>query len=174
MSEVNLTPTSYIVLGLLETTGGGTPYDLKRMVAVSVGNFWSVQHSQLYSEAKRLAEGGHLSARRERGGRRRVAYALTDRGRDALSRWRSEPTAELSQVREPGLLKLFFGADPGPLAEAQLEGHRARLAEYEALRAADSGAGPRGPWRALDAGTDYERGVIAFWERVARDAADGE
>ena len=53
-----LTPTSYIVLGLLEAAGEATPYDLKRAVGTSVGNFWSLQHSQLYAEPARLASAG--------------------------------------------------------------------------------------------------------------------
>ena len=62
-SELRLTPTSYIVLGLIEAAGEATPYDLKRMVAVSLGNFWTLQHAQLYTEPERLAAAGHLSER---------------------------------------------------------------------------------------------------------------
>jgi hypothetical protein len=36
-----LTPTSYIVLGLLDGEPG-TPYDLKARVAAGPGNFWTV------------------------------------------------------------------------------------------------------------------------------------
>lgn len=35
---INLTPTSYIVLGLLSLTDEATPYDLKQMVGASVGH----------------------------------------------------------------------------------------------------------------------------------------
>ena len=47
MAELSLTPTSFIVLGLVERSAGATPYELKQMVAASIGNFWSVPHSQL-------------------------------------------------------------------------------------------------------------------------------
>jgi DNA-binding PadR family transcriptional regulator len=169
LQETRLNPTSYIVLGLLEAAGEGTPYDLKQIVSESVGHFWSVQHSQLYSEPQRLAEAGYLSERRERGGRRRRVYTLTDGGRDALAAWRRAPADDLGELREPGLLKLFFGAERGPLAEAQLEAHRAKLAQYEGLREQDTGEGPRGPWLALDAGISYERDTIRFWERIAKE-----
>jgi hypothetical protein len=53
--EIELTTTSYIVLGLLSFSGPATPYDLKQMVAATVGHFWSLPHSQLYSEPTRLA-----------------------------------------------------------------------------------------------------------------------
>ena len=59
-NEIRLTPTSYIVLGLLEAAGEATPYDLKQMVAVGLGNFWSLQHAQLYTEPERLAGAGYL------------------------------------------------------------------------------------------------------------------
>lgn len=92
MSSPRLTETSYIVLGLIEQIGPATPYDLKRMVQVSTVNFWSVPHTQLYTECARLAKEGLLSERREQTGRRRRIYRLTDPGRQALERWRSEPT----------------------------------------------------------------------------------
>ena len=166
--SIGLTPTSYIVLGLLEAAGSGTPYDLKRMVAASIGNFWSLQHAQLYTEPERLAAAGLLSEKRERGGRRRKTYSLTADGRAALKEWRETPTDELSELRDPALLKLFLGADPAKLAQPQLDAHHAKLAEYEARRETDPGEGPRGPWLALDAGLAHERVWIDFWEGVAR------
>src|SRR5438094_6555578 len=41
MSTERLTPTSYLVLGLLTREGPSTPYDLERHVAATLGNFWS-------------------------------------------------------------------------------------------------------------------------------------
>ena len=52
---IRLTPVSYIVLGLIDAAGEATPYQLKTAAAASVGNLWSVQHAQLYSEPERLA-----------------------------------------------------------------------------------------------------------------------
>ena len=164
--DITLTPTSYVVLGLLEAAGAGTPYDLKRMVAVSIGNFWSLQHAQLYTEPERLAGAGLLTERREDGGRRRKTYSLTKQGRAALKEWRERPTDELSELRDPALLKLFLGADPAELAPLQLDAHRRKLSEYEATREADPGDGPRGPWLALEAGIAHERVWIEFWESV--------
>ena len=80
LQEPRLTPTSFIVLGLIELSGEATPYDLKQAVGRSLGNFWSLQHAQLYSEPERLAEAGYLKERREEGGRRRRHYSLTAEG----------------------------------------------------------------------------------------------
>ena len=168
---MDLTPTSYIVLGLIEQAGEATSYDLKQLVAASVGNFWSVPHSQLYAEPKRLAGAGYVSERSEPGGRRRRLLSLTERGRDALEAWREEPTADLPELRDPGLLKLFFGGEQLALAVVRRDAHRAKLAEYEARRQADTGEGPRGPWLALEAGIAHEREWVRFWSSLAGDAA---
>ena len=165
---LKLTPTSVIVLGLVEASGEATPYDLKQGVAASVGNFWSVPHSQIYAEPERLAAAGYLTERREQGGRRRRVYAITAEGRRALEEWRREPPEELGELRDPGLLKLFFGADPREIAAIQLELHRAKLAEYEELAGSDPGSGPRGPWLALQAGIRHAREWVAFWEELAK------
>jgi DNA-binding PadR family transcriptional regulator len=164
--EIRLTPTSYIVLGLLELCGEATPYDLKGLVAMSLGNFWTVQHAQLYTETARLAAGGLLHEKREERGRRRKLYSLTRTGREALSTWTAEPTSELYELRDIGLLKLFFGADPQTISADQLDAHRKKLAEYEELHAAASDA-PEGPRLTLESGIAHEQVYVEFWERLA-------
>ena len=167
MSETSLTPTAYIVLGLVAETGESTPYALKQAVEATVGNFWSVPHSQLYAEPARLAAAGYLRERQERGGRRRKTYTLTARGRRALERWRDEPTTQLPELRDLSLLKVFFGGDPSRLAPTQLAAHRAKLESYRALLESDTGGEPRGPWRTLEAGLAHEREWVRFWGRLA-------
>lgn len=173
VSSVRLTETSYIVLGLLEQLGQATPYDLKRMAQVSTINFWSVPHTQLYTECARLAREGLLAEEREEIGRRRRIYRLTDRGGEALERWRSEPTEELEEVRDAGTLKLFFGGDPATLAAAQLAAHRRQLELcerlIEQLRARGSDV-PRGWCLALEAGIGHEREFVRFWSLLAEGA----
>jgi PadR family transcriptional regulator, regulatory protein AphA len=165
---MKLTPTSYVVLGLLRRAGKATPYELKGLVTASVGNLWSIPHSQLYAEPKRLAESGYVSEERERGGRRRRTYELTRKGRAALEKWREEPTEALPELRDLALLKLFFGADPAAIAPEQLAAHRAKLAEYEAIHAALAGESSlAGPARTLEAGIGHEREWISYWERFA-------
>jgi PadR family transcriptional regulator, regulatory protein AphA len=167
MSSPRLSETSYIVLGLIQQIGPATPYDMKRLAQISTMNFWSVPHTQLYSECARLAKEGLLSEQREQSGRHRRTYRITERGRDALKRWLAEPTSELEQLRDPATVKLFFGADPKALAEAQLEAHKAQLKEYESIHANLVPDAPRG-WRlALESGIDHERGSVRFWKRLA-------
>jgi PadR family transcriptional regulator AphA len=167
VQEIRLTPTSYIVLGLLELAGESTPYGLKQLVARSVGYFWTLQHAQLYTEPARLAEAGYVTEKREQSGRRRKLYSLTEGGRAALEKWRTESTTGLAELREPALLKLFFGADPEALAATQIPANRARLAEYEAIRDSMPDDVPAGPRQTLEMGIRFERAAIAFWEELA-------
>jgi len=166
MQEPRLTPISFIVLGFVEWADEATPYRLKQMVAQSVGHFWTLQHAQLYTEPERLAKAGLLTEQRERGGRRRKLYSITDEGRRALEQWRAEPTDAILELRAPALLKLFFGADPAELAPVQLEAHRRKLAEYEAIRDSMDESVLDGPRLALDAGITSERQQIEWWEAV--------
>jgi PadR family transcriptional regulator, regulatory protein AphA len=165
--EIRLTPTSYIVLGLLDLAGEATPYELKRMVAAGVGNFWSLQHAQLYTETARLTAAGYLDEEREEAGRRRKRYRLNRRGQQALAEWVATPTREFTELRDLALLKLFFGAEPKPLAAEQLAVHEAKLAEYERLRSQLATAdGPPGPRLTLESGIGHEREWVRFWRRL--------
>jgi DNA-binding PadR family transcriptional regulator len=170
---MDLTPTAAIVLGLL-SFGDATSYDLKTRVTTSIGNFWSVPHSALYAEPERLLEAGLVTERREEGGRRRRVFSLTDAGRAAFTTWRAQTPEGLIELRNPALLKLFFGADPAEVAASQLDRHRDKLSHYESIRALDDGKGPRGPFLALEAGLRHEREWIAYWEELAADTAKGQ
>lgn len=172
--DIRLTPTSYVVLGLIEAMGSATPYDLKTAAREGVANLWALPHTQLYTESARLAEAGLLDEEREEGGRRRRVYELTAAGAQALSEWREEPTAPGWELRDAGLLKLFFGADPGALGGVQLDAHHDRLAEYERLRDVAGNAMPDGMRLALEAGIGHEREYLRFWQAIAAGDDPGE
>jgi PadR family transcriptional regulator, regulatory protein AphA len=139
MSNTRLTPTSYVVLGMVAMRGPSTSYELKRAVNHSVGYFWPFPHAQLYSEPKRLVDDGLLKVQSEAAGRRRQTYTITSAGLRALRQWLNEPTEEPLQVRDVGELKLFFGEFAEPedilrLAREQIEQHEARIATYEQMQ----------------------------------------
>lgn len=176
VGDNGLTSTSYVVLGLLASLGPSTPYDLKHAAAGSLGNLWSFPHSQFYAEPERLAEGGLVQERRESKGRRRRTYFLTPRGRRALMRWLTDPTISGHEVRDPGLLKLFFGDLVGDenmeaLARAQAESHHSRATEYEQLTAESEDDDL--PFRAasMRMGLIFERASVRFWRTVAEELA---
>lgn len=167
MTELRLTAASYVVLGLTEQLQAATPYDLKQAAAESVANFWSLPHSQLYVACSRLATAGYLSEQQEASGRRRRIYRLTRKGTEALDRWRSEATTELYELRDAGLLKLYFGADPGELARRQLDTHKRKLKEYEdQLAECERVETPRAVLLALEAGVGHEREYVRFWSKL--------
>jgi PadR family transcriptional regulator AphA len=107
-----------------------------------------------------------VTVERERGGRRRKTYAITEAGREALAHWRAQTTDAIPELRAPALLKLFFGADPAELAPIQVEAYRRKLAEYERIRESMPESVPEGPRLALDAGIANARQQIAWWEGV--------
>jgi PadR family transcriptional regulator, regulatory protein AphA len=168
MSTPRLSETSYIVLGLLEQAGQGTPYDLKQAALASTNNFWSVPHTQIYTECARLAGEGLLEEEREANGRRRKLYSLTDLGREHLDAWRSMPSRDIYELRDESTLKLFFGGDPVTLALGQIESHGRRLEEYEALLEHKQHL-PHGQLLALECGIGHEREFIRFWKRIKRE-----
>ncbi|UTI64298.1 helix-turn-helix transcriptional regulator [Paraconexibacter antarcticus] len=159
------------MLGLLEQAGEATPYDLKKM-AEPLSDLWSLRHDQVYREPERLAAAGLLAERREESGRRRRRFVLTDAGRAALARWRETPTTEFTQLRDEALLQLLFGAPTALLADAQVELHGAKLAEYEALRDTFGPDSPLALRQVVNAGIGHEREWLRFWGSV-RDGGDG-
>jgi PadR family transcriptional regulator, regulatory protein AphA len=188
MSTERLAPTACLVLGLLAREGPSTPYELKRHVAATLGHFWSFPHTLLYGEPARLAGLGLLSEEREEGGRRRRMFTITPAGLDALGAWLGQPSREPTELRDPGLLQLFF-ADLGPpeargaIATAQLEIHRAKLGEYEDDQRAERRSGDAGPghrtaerWHGetVRMGLLYERAAVDFWVGIAGSAGPAD
>ena len=171
MQEVRLTPTSYIVLGLLQFAGESSPYGLKQLVAGSVGYFWTLQHAQLYTEPERLARGGYVT--RDARADRPAAQALRDH-REGHARARrvahGATTSALAELREPALLKLFFGADPAALAEAPAARQPGAARRVRGDPRLDVRRRPARPSaRRSSSGIRIERETIAFWEELAGD-----
>ncbi len=173
----DLSPTSYVVLGMLASLGPSTPYDLKGAVGSSLGNLWSFPHSQLYAEPQRLAHAGLVRENRESAGRRRRTYSLTPQGRRALMSWLEDPEISAHELRDPGLLKLFFGdlagvANMQALARTQEDVHRDQVAEYE--RATSDSSDDDLPFRAasMRMGLVFERAAVRFWRAISEELAN--
>jgi DNA-binding PadR family transcriptional regulator len=162
-----LNATSYVVLGML-CHGPATSYDLKQRIAYTIGNFWAFAHSQIYDEPVRLVADGLITETVEESGRRKRTYAITPAGREALAGWLAAPTHEQTEVRDLGLLKLFFAtfgerSDLLRLAHDRHESHKARADSYDEQheRIVDIAD----PWqvKTLELGVRYERTVERFW-----------
>jgi DNA-binding PadR family transcriptional regulator len=179
MSTSRLSNTSYLVLGLVEGLEGATPYDLKQMVSMSLGYFWSFPHSQLYSEPDRLVKLALLEVEQEQGGRRRKRYTITESGHEALQEWLQDPEAERMELRDAGLLKLFFGELAGEeditrLAQARAAACEQELKEYEKIEQ-DIADVPdmRYPYATLRLGIACVRTFRDFWADVAEGKIPG-
>jgi PadR family transcriptional regulator AphA len=167
--NIRLTSTSYVVLGMLDWLGPSTPYRLKRVLAQSVEDFSPVPHGSFYAEPARLASAGYVSEEVERGGRRRKTYALTPRGREALAEWLAQPETRFGEFRFPGILKIFFGADPGGFAGDQAAHHAGLAERFEGIRdRADAGTVELAPQRraVLDTGIALHRWWEARWREL--------
>jgi DNA-binding PadR family transcriptional regulator len=156
------------VLGML-SYGPATSYQLKQRIGRTIGSFWAFAHSQLYDEPARLVAAGLVSQSIEQGGRRKRTYSITDDGRKALSEWFAEPTLEQTEVRDTGLLKLFFSVGATPedirkLARDRYESHRARADSYDVQRAEIEALADRWQLKTIELGLRYERTVEGFWK----------
>jgi PadR family transcriptional regulator AphA len=166
---IKLSSNSYALLALLDQLGEATSYDIKQALEMSIENFWPVPHTTAYEEPARLAAGGYLSVRQEAGGRRRKLYLLTDEGRAALAAWTAEPSAAPPQLRDEAMLKVFAGAEPGPLLSARIAWHRAKLGELEGyLSEVRETEGWTGGERALIAGVGYHRQMLEMMDRLQK------
>lgn len=171
MGDLRLSPTSYVVLGVIALRGPTTSYELGRYVATSTEYFWPVQHAQLYREPKRLAAGGLLDVEVEDEGRRRQFFTLTVAGRAALDAWLDDPVDDLVELRDAGLVKLQFSPLMQPesraaLVEQQLALRTSRLAEFQEMAGRYDDVSREVPTLAM--GIALEEAAIAFWRSLSQ------
>jgi DNA-binding PadR family transcriptional regulator len=131
--------TPYAVLGML-SLAPMSGYDIRKEAATSIGYFWSESFGQIYPALKELTAQGLIRPRAggKAGSRDRRVYEITERGREALRVWRSEPPREQA-ARNELLLKLFFGARESGGSEIEwidgrLKEEMQRLREFERIR----------------------------------------
>ena len=123
--------TKYAVLGLL-AYGPLSGYDIKRIYAQSLGNFWSESYGHIYPILKRLEEEGLATreVQHHTGKPDRNVYTITEAGRAELHRWLAQPPEPVRE-RVELLLKLFHGWEIGP--EAMIEHVKQTRAQHVAL-----------------------------------------
>ena len=148
-----------------------TGYELVSTASRSIGDFWSLNQSQVYRELAWMADAG-LVAAGARGTRDRRPYSLTDDGRAAFAEWVIRPPAE-ETIRHPLLLMVSFGRHVPPDRMAtflrQHRGvHEERLRTYE-LQARAMEAAPtdvRDPFvvATLAFGIAYEQAVMDWFD----------
>lgn len=105
-----LPATAYVVLGLVSVrpTAG---HELAAFAERSIGQFFSLTRSHVYSELERLCRLGLLDVtevEQERFPNKRV-YAITEPGNDALEAWLDDLTLPPERQRNLFLVRVFFG-----------------------------------------------------------------
>jgi DNA-binding PadR family transcriptional regulator len=121
---------SHMILGALNASPG-SGYDVKALVDRATRYFWAVSFGQIYPELRRLEEGGLIAGEdAATGGRARTVYRLTPAGEAALREYLLSPDASC-ELRDEGLLKLFFAdaLDDGGVTLAKVRAVRANHAE---------------------------------------------
>jgi PadR family transcriptional regulator AphA len=91
--------------------GPMTGYELKKFFDTSVAHFWNAELSQIYPALKSMESEGLVEMKVEVQEDRpnRKVYSITEQGRRELMEWLAKP-AEREQIREPILIKVFFGS----------------------------------------------------------------
>ncbi len=167
---MNLSPTAYVILGML----GWRPmsgYEIKSIVDRSTRFFWAASYGQIYPELRRLSAAGLIEGEaRPQGGRKRNVYRLTRAGRRELRSW-LEVDPEVYELRDEGLLKLFFAAaTDGDSAPGTLDAmRRAHERRVERLRAVEAEGPPAGfAYLVLTHGIEFHQWIADWCERTKR------
>ena len=141
-----LSKPAYVVLGMI-ATGRRSGYAMSRTAKEATRHFWAMSDGQIYPQLKKLSDEGFITGEREtRGGRERVVYALTERGREALDEWLNSRERPQHEFRDEGVLRLFFAEE---LSVDQLRAQIGVMTErhrraHEHLASMEPRAGDRG------------------------------
>lgn len=127
MAPGQLSATAYVVLGLVSVRPRAG-HELAGYAERSIGNFFPLTRSHVYSELDRLCRVGLLVAtevRQERFPTKRV-YEITAEGECVLQQWLEEAPLGVDRQRNLFLVRLFLGDRMSPARLEEI------LGEYEA------------------------------------------
>lgn len=168
---MDLSPTAYVILGMVsrEPRSG---YEIKAAVDNSTRFFWAASYGQIYPELKRLSEAGLVEGvDASQGDRKRTRYAITADGEAELKDWLRKPP-EVAEMREEGLLKLFFSGvlKPAEAVETLRAMRRRRLELSERLRSMEpqkmEAVEDPFPLMVLRAGIEFNEWFAEWCERM--------
>ncbi len=167
---MKLSSTAYVILGMVSRTPR-SGYEIKALVDGSTRFFWAASYGQIYPELKRLSEAGLVEGSDSpRGERKRTVYAITKSGRAELKDWLRQPP-QTSELREEGLLKLFFAGilPPEEAVEILRPMREQRLDLAEQLRAMEPQALEKGdpfPLMVLRGGIEFNQWFAEWCDRM--------
>jgi len=170
----SLTPTGRVILGMI-ASGRRTGYDIKAFVDRTTRYFWAASYGQIYPELKRLEDQGLVRGRPEpSGGRARTVYELTEAGQAALQHWLQADDEPSYELRDEGMLKLFF-SDSLPerrieIIRAMRERSERKLAHLRSIEPHAS-KGPKGSYLTLQLGIGLTEWTIEWCKATERELA---
>jgi DNA-binding PadR family transcriptional regulator len=166
---MSLSSTAYVILGMVsrEPRSG---YEIKAAVDNSTRFFWAASYGQIYPELKRLSEAGLVEGvDAPRGDRKRSEYAITADGEAELKAWLRQPP-QTSEMREEGLLKLFFSSvlPPAEAVETLQAMREQRLALAAQLRGLEPKTLEKDPYSliVLQGGIEFNEWFADWCERM--------
>lgn len=170
-----LSKPAYVVLGMI-ATGRRSGYAMSRTAKEATRHFWAASDGQIYPQLKKLSDDGYIAGEREsQGGRERVVYSLTKKGREALDDWLNSGAKAHYELRDEGLLRLFFAEELSvEQLRAQIDAmrHRHRRA-FEHLEDLRPRAGDLAcAHLTLRYGLDMHAFAIDWYDRLDADLAD--
>ncbi len=173
MATRPLNPTAASLLGLLHN-GPLSGWDLLATAQVVIGDFWTVNRSQVYRELTAMSEAGLVEAG-EPEARDRRPFSITDAGRRAFAEWVArEPGSET--IRFPLLLTIAFGrhleADHlATFVQRHRGAHAERLARYREQHDTAEAASDADPYAmaTLTFGILYEEAVLRWFDQLPQE-----
>lgn len=98
----------YVLLGFLSLQPM-TGYELKKMVSISTGQFYSASYGSIYPTLRKLEkEGSVLSSEGKEGNRVKITYSITPKGEQQLDEWLEQQGEDEFVLRYEYMTKLFF------------------------------------------------------------------
>jgi PadR family transcriptional regulator AphA len=179
---MELSATGKVIVGMLAARPR-SGYEIKQLVDHSTRFFWAASYGQIYPELKRLEEARLVKgADASHGARQRTVYELTAKGRRAAEQWIARPP-EVFEMRDEGLLELFFAESVEPARSAEIARERAAQAAEKAAVLRDlevslnSAKQPAGPEHSTDSGSrtvlrygiEMNEWAAEWFERAAKD-----
>jgi PadR family transcriptional regulator AphA len=124
---MELSATGKVILGMVAARPR-SGYEIKQLVDTSARFFWAASYGQIYPELKKLEDADLITGTdASQGGRQRTVFKLTAAGRRAAKQWiDGEP--EVYELRDEGLLQMFFAGSVEPARTAEIARERAAKA----------------------------------------------
>lgn len=182
---MELSATGKVILGMLAARPR-SGYEIKQLVDNSARFFWAASYGQIYPELKRLEDAGLVvGSDASQGARQRTVYRLTAQGKRAAKDWIAR-APEVFELRDEGLLALFFAGVIDPSRAAEIARRRSEVAAESAaeLRRLEqsledgNSEGPeaspdRGSLTVLRYGIEMNEWAADWFKRAAKDLERG-